>query len=103
MHLAVAAREALAAEGVELHVVSVLSLELFQRQDEGYRRRLFPEGVPVATLEAGRTDPWRVLAGRDGLTLGIDTFGASAPAEVLAERFGLTTEGVTARLREWLR
>jgi transketolase len=84
-------------------VVSVLCFELFQRQDEAYRQRLFPEGVPVATIEAGRTDPWRALAGPRGLTLGIDTFGASAPAEVLAEKFGLTAETVTARLREWLR
>jgi transketolase len=57
----------------------------------------------VATIEAGRTEPWRVLAGRKGLTIGIDTFGASAPAEVLAEKFGLTAPQVTARLREWLR
>jgi transketolase len=100
LHLAVAAREAL---GKDVHVVSVLCFELFQRQDEAYRQRLFPEGVPVATIEAGRTDPWRALAGPRGLTLGIDTFGASAPAEVLAEKFGLTAETVTARLREWLR
>jgi len=103
LHLAVAAREALAREGVNLHVVSVLCLELFHRQDADYRARLFPDGVPVATIEAGRTEPWRVLAGRKGLTIGIDTFGASAPAEVLAEKFGLTAPQVTARLREWLR
>jgi transketolase len=102
VHLAVAAREALAREGIELHVVSVLCLELFERQEAAYRARLFPEGVPVATLEAGRTDPWRVLAGPRGLTLGIDRFGASAPAEVLAEQLGLTPEKVTARLREWI-
>jgi transketolase len=103
LHLAVAAREALSAEGIDLHVVSVLCLELFQRQDGAYRKRLFPEGVPVATIEAGRTEPWRVLAGEKGLTLGIDTFGASAPAEILAEQFGLTAAKVTARLRDWLR
>jgi len=103
LHLAVAAREALAREGMNVHVLSVPCLELFQRQDGAYRERLFPRGVPVATIEAGRTEPWRVLAGPDGLTLGIDTFGASAPAEVLAEKFGLTPQQVTARLREWLR
>ncbi|HEX5042186.1 MAG TPA: transketolase [Candidatus Polarisedimenticolaceae bacterium] len=103
LHLAVAAREALAREGLNLHVVSVLCLELFQRQGADYRARLFPQGVPVATVEAGRTEPWRTLAGSAGLTIGIDTFGASAPAEVLAEKFGLTAGQVTARLREWLR
>jgi len=102
LQLAVAARAALAAEGKKLHVVSAPCLEIFRAQEPSYRDRLLPRGVPVATLEAGRTDLWRVLAGPDGLTLGIDHFGASAPAEVLAEKFGFTAAAVTDRVREWL-
>jgi len=102
LHLAVAAREALAADGKKANVVSVPCLEIFLEQDPAYRAQLFPSGTPVVTIEAGVTDPWRVLAGTDGLTLGIDRFGASAPAEVLGEEFGFTAESVVRRIREWL-
>jgi transketolase len=103
LHLAVAARELLARQGKRLDVISVPCLDLFLEQDPAFRSRLFPKGIPVATLEAGRTDPWRVLAGPDGLTLGIDRFGASAPYQVLADKFGFTAEGVAARLLDWLK
>jgi transketolase len=102
VHLAMAARETLAAEGKALNVVSMPCLEIFEEQDEAYRSLLFPKGVRVATIEAARTVPWRALAGRDGLTIGIDRFGASAPAPVIAEKLGLTPAAVTARIRDWL-
>jgi transketolase len=102
LHLALAARDALGQEGKKLNVVSVLCMELFAEQGLDYRSALFPAGVPVATVEAGRTDLWRALAGRDGLTIGIDHFGASAPAAVLAEEYGLTVDQVTAKIRAWL-
>jgi len=102
LHLALAAREALGQEGKRINVVSIPCLERFAEQESVYRQRLFPQGVPVATIEAGVTAPWRGLAGPDGLTIGIDTFGASAPAGVLAEQFGLTPTAVTEKLRDWL-
>jgi transketolase len=83
-------------------VVSIPSLDLLLSQDPRYRERLFPPGVRVATVEAGITAPWRILAGLDGLTLGIDRFGASAPYPVLAEKLGFTAESVASRLRDWL-
>jgi transketolase len=102
LHLAVAARETLATEGLAINVVSVPCLELFNEQELAYKKELFPEGLPVATVEAGLTEPWRSIAGRQGLTIGVDRFGASAPAAVLAERYGITAEGVTERIRDWL-
>ncbi len=102
VHLAIAARAALAAEKWKLNVVSVPCLEIFLEQGPAYRASLFPKGVPVATLEAGSTGPWHALAGVGGLTLGIDRFGASAPYPVLAEKLGLTPQSVTDRIREWL-
>ena len=69
----------------------------------GYRNRLFPDGVPVAMVEAGISWPWRALVGPLGLALGIDRFGASAPADELARQFGFTEESVTERIRDWLR
>ena len=103
VHLALAARETLGGEGLSLRVVSIPCLDLFLSGEDDRRERLFPPGVPVATLEAGRTDPWRVLAGPAGLTLGIDRFGASAPAGVLAERLGFTPEAAAERIRSWIR
>jgi transketolase len=103
LHLAMAARETLAGEGLVLSVVSVPCLEVFNEQEPAYQAKLFPQGVPVATVEAGVTAPWREIAGLHGLTIGIDRFGASAPADVLAERYGMTAAGVTARIRDWLR
>lgn len=102
VHLAMAARETLAKEGIRVNVISAPCLELFETQADDYRKNLLPEGVPVATIEAGRTDPWRAIAGPGGLTLGIDRFGASAPGNVLGEKFGFTATAVTERIRTWL-
>jgi transketolase len=102
LHLAVAARETLAAEGRRLNVVSAPCLERFREQGTAYARRLLPGGVPIASIEAGRSDPWRELTGPGGLNIGIDRFGASAPADVIAEQLGLTAAAVTRRIREWL-
>ena len=102
LHLAVAASIALAGEGRNIHVVSIPCLERFVAEGPAYRRELFPDGVPVATVEAGRTDPWRALCGRDGLAIGIDRFGASAPAAVLAVEYGMTADAVTVKIRSWL-
>ncbi len=102
LHLAMAARASLAEDGKNIRVVSVPCMEILEQQDPVYRARLFPREVPVATVEAGRTAMWRALSGRDGLNIGVDTFGASAPAKILGEQFGLTAEAVTARIRDWL-
>jgi len=102
LHLAVAARKALEAEGKKINVVSIPCLELLREQVPVYGQRLFPPDVPVAIIEAGSTHGWREVAGRDGLLLGIDHFGASAPGAVVGEKFGFTPEAVTTKIREWL-
>jgi transketolase len=60
------------------------------------------EGIPRVTIEAGATFGWERIAGCDGLLIGIDHFGASAPADVIAEKFGLTGEAVAERIADWL-
>jgi transketolase len=102
LHLAVEASRSLADEGKRVRVVSAPCLELFDEQDPVYRQRLLPPGVPVATIEAGTTGPWARIAGPDGLSIGIDRFGASAPGGVLGKEFGFTAAAVLKRLREWL-
>lgn len=101
--LAVAAQQLLAEQGIAIRVVSMPSVELFFQQSRAYQDAVL--GGPqarVAILEAGKTDSWYRLTGRDGLALGIDHFGASAPAGVLAEQFGFTPAAVAGRVAEWL-
>jgi transketolase len=94
--LCVAARDALATEGVHASVVSMPSWELFDAQPQAYRQAVLPPGVPRLAVEAGTTKAWSRYADD---AIGLDSFGASAPAEVLMERFGFTVENVVARAR----
>lgn len=95
--LAMQAREALGAQGTSARVVSMPSLEVFLDQPDSYRAAVLPPGVPRVSVEAGRTWGWeRVIGTQRAAMVGIDRFGASAPAEVLAEKFGFTVAGVLA-------
>jgi transketolase len=102
LQLAVGARAKLEAEGKKVRVVSAFCLEQFARQDAAYREQVLPKGVKKCSIEAGRTPPWRAIVGDDGLTLGIDHFGASAPDKVLGEKFGFTVDAVTTAVKKWL-
>jgi transketolase len=102
LHLAIGARDALAQRGVKLNVVSMPCVEIFAAQEASYRSGIFPDGVPVATIEAGCTGLWRALTGSSGLAIGIDRYGASAPGGVNGEKFGFTVPAVTAKIEAWL-
>ncbi len=101
LHLAVAARRALSGRK-KLNVVSAPCLGIFARQEKAYRERLLPKGVPVVSIEAGRSEPWQAWTGPDGLNIGVDRYGASAPDKVIGEKLGFTADQVTQRIREWL-
>ena len=58
--------------------------------------------MPIASLEAASTFGWKAITGPDGLNLGLDRFGASAPDDVLAEQFGFTATAVAAKIAAWL-
>ncbi len=90
----------LRAEGIATRVVSLPSLELFERQPEDWRRALIPaDTVPVLAVEAARALTLRGLVGSRGRVYGIDRFGASAPAADLAEAYGFTADALAARAR----
>ncbi|MCB9759277.1 MAG: transketolase [Alphaproteobacteria bacterium] len=102
--LALQAQAALAQRGVAARVVSMPSWALFEAQSAAYRAEVLPAGVPRVSIEAGRTLGWQRWVGDTGASVGVDRFGASAPAEVLGEKYGLTVdhvvevvEGVLAR------
>ncbi len=98
--VAIAAAERL--EGTAIRVVSMPCVEAFDAQPESYRVEVLGN-LPTATLEAGSVSGWHRFAGRDGLTIGIDRFGASAPYKRLAEEFGFTPEAVAERIGAWLK
>ena len=93
--LAMQAADVLAGEGVKARVVSMPSTDVFDRQDADYRESVLPRAVRRrVAIEAGVSDFWAKYVGLDGAVIGIDRFGASAPAEVLFPYFGFTVERV---------
>ena len=92
----------LAARGVAARLVSVPCLACFEAQPEVIRREVVPAGQRVAVVEAGRGIEWWRLAGSEGLVIGIDGFGASAPEKALAEAYGFTPGKVAERVQSWL-
>jgi transketolase len=93
--LAVEARIRLEAEGVPTRVVSLPSWFLFQQQDQAYVDEVLPPTVAArVSIEAGSTFGWTRWVGGSGRSIGLDRFGASAPAEVLFEKFGFTIVNV---------
>ncbi len=102
VHLALGAAERLAAAGLTVRVVSMPSVTRFLALGAARQAEILGSGARVS-LEAGSTLPWRALVGISGLALGLDDFGASAPAERLAEELGLSVEKVTAHVLAWHR
>ncbi len=100
--VAMETRSLLAAEGVSARVVSLPCWEIFFDQPHDYRHQVLGVGIPRVSIEAGSTFGWERVVGENGVAIGIDHFGASAPAERLAEEFGLTPSAVAARVRALL-
>jgi transketolase len=99
VELACTVRDALEAEGIGADVISMPSWELFAAQDEAYRADLLPADALKVSIEAGVTLGWQRWTGADGLNFGIDSFGASAPAEALFKHFGLTAESIVPKIK----
>ena len=101
--LAVAAAEALAADGVNARVVSMPCTEVFEAQDADYRESVLPSAVSArVVIEAGVTAGWWRYAGPAGQIIGLDRFGESAPANELFEHFGFSTENVVSVAKDVL-
>ena len=100
--VALEAAEALGARGISARVVSLPSWFRFFAQSDEYRGQVLGDGIPRVSVEAASTFGWERVIGADGLAIGLDHFGASAPADVIAEKFGLTGPAVAARIADWL-
>jgi len=101
--LAVDAAVRLEDEGLGVRVVSMPSWEVFEEQDEAYRERVLPPSVTArVSVEAGVTLGWSRYTGMEGVSVGLDHFGASAPAGKLFEAFGFTIDAVAGAARSVL-
>ncbi len=96
--LALQARQQLAADGISCAVVSMPSWELFERQDPDYRAAVLGDAPRVA-VEAGAPFGWTRYVASEADVIGMTSFGASAPGDVLYAHFGITAEAVAARVR----
>jgi transketolase len=100
IHPAVEAARLLESEGMRVRVVSMPSWELFDRQDRNYQRSVLGGGYRLrVSVEAGRTLGWQKYIGAEGLAIGVDSWGASAPDYVLFDHFGLTGPKIADRVR----
>jgi transketolase len=99
VQLALDSAKVLREKGRRVRVVSMPCQEYFLRQDAAYRESILPSACRKrVSIEAGTTFGWHRFVGLDGLSLGLDDFGASAPYKVLAEKFGFTVGSVVARV-----
>jgi transketolase len=99
VEIALAARAALAVDGIAARVVSCPSLELFAAQDLEYRAQVLPAGIPRVAVEAAHPASWYRWVGDSGIVIGIETFGASAPYQTLYRELGITAENVASAAR----
>ena len=100
--IAVAALDALKADGIAAKVVSVPSMELFFAQPEGYRNEVIGKARAKVAIEAGIEMSWLKLLGDKGKFIGMHSFGASGPAEKLYEHFGITSKAVVEAVKAQL-
>jgi transketolase len=88
------AAEKLKAEGINATVVSMPSFRIFEEQSAEYKASIFPVGVPAISVEAGATMGWWKYIGREGVAIGVDRFGASAPGPIVLEKLGISVAHV---------
>jgi transketolase len=100
VHIALEAGQTLEGEGIAARVVSMPSWELFDDQPKDYRDQVLPPSLRArVSVEAGTTKGWERYVGLDGASVGMTSYGASAPAGVLYEKFDITAERVAQEAR----
>jgi transketolase len=95
--LAVEASKSLGKKGCRIRVVSMPSTDLYEQQDQLYRETVLPSSVAArVSIEAGISRGWRHYVGRQGSVIGLDSFGESAPSEIVFEHFGFVVENIVS-------
>ena len=99
--LSIEAKEALAKEGIDVRVVSMPCMDIFEKQPQEYKEKVLPKAVRArVAVEALSEFGWGKYVGLDGKTVCLDRFGASAPADVLFKEFGFTVDNVVKAVKE---
>ncbi len=100
VELALEAQEILSGDGIRVRVVSMPCMEEFSLQDEGYIKSVLPPQIKNRiSIEAGSTYGWKKWVGDQGICIGIDKFGASAPGKVMFEKYGITMERLVSEVK----
>jgi transketolase len=103
VHVALAAKKLLEADGIPARVVSFLCRERFEEQPVEYRQAVLPPSVRArVSVEAGSVFGWERYVGERGVSVGIDRFGASAPGDRVLREFGFTPENVASKAKALL-
>ncbi|MEG2068922.1 MAG: transketolase [Acidaminococcaceae bacterium] len=103
VHLALAAQKVLAEEAINVSVVSLPSWDHYDAQSKKYKETVMPSGVPRIAVEAGVSFGWSRYTGNENNIIGIDKFGASAPGDVVYEKYGFTVKNVVAKVKHVLK
>jgi len=98
--LAIEAQAALAAEGINVRVVSAPCLEWFAEQDQAYKNSVLSPGVVKVSIEVGIAQGWRELIGDSGVAISLEHYGASADAKRLFKEFGFSVENIVAQVKK---
>ena len=98
--LAIETQTALAAEGINVRVVSAPCLEWFAEQDQAYKNSVLSPGVVKVSIEVGIAQGWRELIGDSGVAISLEHYGASADAKRLFKEFGFSVENIVAQVKK---
>ncbi len=100
---AVNASNALESEGLSVRVVSMPCVEIFEQQSDEYKNSVIPKGLEkIMVIEASMASAWKGYAGHKGIVIGMESFGASAPAPELFKHYGFSDENVIEKLKEMI-
>ena len=103
VNLAMAAKEELLKEDIDVRVVSMPSMELFEQQDAKYKDEILPHNVRARlSIEMASDFGWHKYVGLDGKTMSVNKFGASAPADIVIKNYGFTVENVVKNVKDIL-
>ena len=101
VNIALDVAEDLAKENVKVAIVSMPSMEIFEKQSEEYKKSVFPPSISKrVSIEAGVSQGWHKFVGIDGLTISINEFGKSAPAEELFADYGFSTKAIIEKIKK---